>query len=304
MACALLVLAPLYAAAAPPDAAELTRTGVQAFRQGDYAQAARALEQAYALEPKAALLFVMARSYEEVGQLAKAESAYQRYLDAGVSGEDRARAERRLSGVRLRIKNSRAVLVIRVSPSNARVSVGKERFDPGPVRVELKPGTYELAAEAQGYDTLNRSITLAGGTTRDVEMSLEKPAKKVAPQPPVAPVPTEMSTQEVVGWSLLATGGAAVLTAVGLHAASLAAHADGEPVDADGDGRADIPREEARTHNERGNALGVGAIVTYSLGGVLVATGLALALTAEDVPVSGALMPTPGGAVLGLGGRF
>ena len=297
----------LARAADPPPPAEvqaLTRQAIEAYRAGRYRVALQSLLRVAKASPRPAVHFVIARCHEELGQLQEARRAFQRFLASDVQGEDRVRGQRRLRAIEQRLALRRAELLVRLRPPSAEVTIGGKTYrGPGPIRVELRPGRYRLEARADGHTPRSREVTVAPGTRWEVELTLTP--IPVAPAPPPSPSPGGgLTGRELAGWVLTGVGSAGVLAAVGLTVASLDAHADAEPTDADGDGRADGPLEDARAANERGNALGVGAIVSYAVGGALIATGVALVLTADGVEVQGALLPVPGGAVLGLGGRF
>lgn len=300
----LLTLAGTARAAEPPvDIAAVTQRGIDAFRAGQYAAALESLVRVVELEPRPALHFVIGRCHEELGQLEEARGAFLRFLASGVAGEELARGQRRLRDIEQRLALAHAEIVVRIRPSEAVVTIGGKTFEgPGPIRVTVRPGRYRLEARAEGYHPQERQLDLAGGATSELELTLEPAAAPVEP-PPAEPDPT-LSGQELAGWVLAGVGGASVVLAIGLTVASLDAHADAEPADANADGRADGSIDDARAANDRGNALGIGAITAYAVGGALVASGVALLLTADDSDVQGALLPVPGGAMLGFGARF
>ena len=87
-------------AAAPPaipDPAEPSATawlerGLAAYARGEYRDAAAHFERSYALQPDPATLYAWAQALREAGDCAAAIDRYQRFLEAGASGDSRAAA--------------------------------------------------------------------------------------------------------------------------------------------------------------------------------------------------------------------
>src|SRR6516162_7403703 len=69
-------------------ASDLARDAKKAFDAGQYDHAAELLEQAYALQPAAALLFNIGRAHLQAGHLEAAVAAYKRYLEAAPDASD------------------------------------------------------------------------------------------------------------------------------------------------------------------------------------------------------------------------
>ena len=107
--CALVVLwltAPLVANAqdgARERAAELFEASAEAYRTGGFAEAARLLEEAYALHPLPVILYNLARAYESDGEYARAIQAYERYLADDPDASDRGAIERRIETLRAQV---------------------------------------------------------------------------------------------------------------------------------------------------------------------------------------------------------
>jgi tetratricopeptide (TPR) repeat protein len=85
--CALLAFAPL-AHAQPTDARALSEQAKTAFDRGDFADAAKLLEEAYRLKPWPVLLYNLGRAYQQAGNKARAVDAYERYLVAQPDARD------------------------------------------------------------------------------------------------------------------------------------------------------------------------------------------------------------------------
>jgi tetratricopeptide (TPR) repeat protein len=88
---------------AESDFARFNKQGEQAYQDGNYAEAAKLLAQAYAIKPVPALLFNIARAYERAGDDEQAIRYYRRYLDAqGTEPETVTKAARALDLLRTR----------------------------------------------------------------------------------------------------------------------------------------------------------------------------------------------------------
>lgn len=62
-----------------------------------------------------------------------------------------------------------AALTVSANPADARIRIGEEAGQVGPInRQGLKPGTYIVAAEKDGYETLTTTVTLSPGQTLDL----------------------------------------------------------------------------------------------------------------------------------------
>jgi tetratricopeptide (TPR) repeat protein len=90
----LLNLAPEAAATQPtPDAKALHTKGLNAFKDGRFAEAGEAFMQAQALDPSASLLWNAARSFSKAKDLARAKENYTQYIaHADANPEKSARA--------------------------------------------------------------------------------------------------------------------------------------------------------------------------------------------------------------------
>jgi tetratricopeptide (TPR) repeat protein len=91
-------------ASAHDRALQLFSDGKKAYKQGDFQTAIKDLEAAYELEPAPVLLYNLARAYEGIGELEKAVSAYERFLEAQPNAEDRGAIEARVATLKRQIE--------------------------------------------------------------------------------------------------------------------------------------------------------------------------------------------------------
>ena len=202
--------------AADAESRERSRTafrkGVAQLRAQDWAAARASFEIAWGLFPHPSILLNLGIARLRTDEPVRAEQDLVRFLseDVGASAEELASARESLAEARSRLGTLRVV----VSPAAARVSVdGKlvetvRRADSGAAvvaEVRTKPGRHMVAVEAEGYTSDKRDLDLAAKGEVAVTITLAAVEKK--------PVESGLATRTVVGWSMAALGGAALITA-------------------------------------------------------------------------------------------
>jgi tetratricopeptide (TPR) repeat protein len=91
-------------------AVELFRKSEEAYRQGDFAQVIRLLDEAYALDPQPVLVYNRARAAEGLGDLDGAITGYEKFLNDEPNTPDRGAIEQRVATLK-RQRDERAALV-------------------------------------------------------------------------------------------------------------------------------------------------------------------------------------------------
>src|SRR4051794_39944823 len=136
-------------------------TGQIYYQNGRYPDAAREFEEAYRLSNKADLLFNMGKSYDGVGDHARAMTAYRRFLAEVPNSADRATVEARVAGLQRlvgRIKITSPVDGAAVLLDGA--AMGQTPLaDP----VEVNPGAHKVEVAREGYRTFRKSVVAAPG---------------------------------------------------------------------------------------------------------------------------------------------
>lgn len=172
----LLVALTARATGRSPDAERRYRAGAQAFKAGKYLAAARAFEDAHALEPRPALTFSAAQAYrrqffvdDDLAWLSRARELYRRYLDEQPSGGRREHAVTHLYAVEVLIASrgkgsaeSRRELPTQILVSSetagARVSVDGRRSRAAPLVLDVEPGDHRVRVTAPGYVPQERRV--------------------------------------------------------------------------------------------------------------------------------------------------
>jgi tetratricopeptide (TPR) repeat protein len=105
---------------AEQQALQLFQRSEEAYRAGQFAEAAQMLHKAYALHATPILLYNLARALEGSGDLAGALAAYEQYLVEDRSPSDRGAIDKRMATLRAQIAERDALLRERGAAENAR----------------------------------------------------------------------------------------------------------------------------------------------------------------------------------------
>jgi hypothetical protein len=192
----------------------------KAYAKRDYAEAAGLLKRAYELRPAPALLWNLARTYEEAKQYEAALLAYREYVNQEVTDTDREAGRERIQA--MKVAFGKGWLTVRSPTPEARVKIDDREPRPAPIERELLDlGRHTIELSAPGRPALRTSVKVEAG--EDVELSLELAAAVDVDRLPEwqepRPPPDGAGTTEAAGPSGLAIGG---WVAVGLGVAVLA----------------------------------------------------------------------------------
>jgi hypothetical protein len=181
---------PPAATAAGPDT-ELAKahfhTGQIYYDRGRYPDAAREFEDAYRLSGRAELLYNMGKSYDGVGDYARALAVYRRWLDQVKEGADRPAVSERvekLAGLVGRIR-----IVSDVEGAQVELDGAKLGTTPLGAAVEMNPGGHEIVITHEGYRTFRERVVATPGGARNVQARLESLVKIVEVERKVPPTP-------------------------------------------------------------------------------------------------------------------
>lgn len=156
---------------AAADARRFFQAAQKAFDAGRYVDAARAFEDAFHIKPHPAPLINAGDAWEKAGEYAKAAQDFQRVLGLKQSTEqDRADAVDRLA----RLKPQLGTIELMGKPGQ-RVRVDEDEFKGGD-RAYVFPGKHKVTLlDVDGARI--RSLDVAAGTVRSVELSTLMPSK-------------------------------------------------------------------------------------------------------------------------------
>lgn len=154
------------------DAREFFAAGEEDYRLGRYDDAIADWARAYELDPRPLIQYNLAQAFERAGRIAEAVTAYESFL-AATTPQDakRLEAQARLAALRERI--ARTAIVVRTTVVGAIVLVdGEERArTPRTDPIAVAPGRHRIVVRLDGQDDYTTDVTVAAGTSIDVEPS-------------------------------------------------------------------------------------------------------------------------------------
>ena len=270
---------------APPIAEQRYRVGVELYREGRFAEAAREFRVAQELLPDSPkLTYNVARSLERAGDLSAAYAAYERYLVLSPEAKDRHDVQTVLKALRAELRERQGTLVVSSEPHGAKVYLDGDfavirGFTPATLRV--RPGRHAVRVVADGLAPADRTADVPERESASVSVQFELEA-------PTSPTPW-------LGWGLVGAGAAALAVGAVFHAKASDTADEGERL---GPGRPDTARELQDDLDQRSLLMWVG----YGAGAALVAGGAALVLWPEAGGPSA--VPLQGGVGAGWAGTW
>jgi tetratricopeptide (TPR) repeat protein len=196
------------------EAAARLRRGIELFSDEKYEEAIVELTESLRLSPRARVLYLLGKAYNELNRPARAREALEQYLDSGeeISKERKAEVERLVEQLRERT----AELRITANVEGAQVTIDGEAVGFTPLSgVQLVDvGTRRVAATKRGHVVAKKSVDVAVGETADVELELSLEPTAVQDTQPSEPADgAEVKNQSalIAIWvtaAVLAAGGA------------------------------------------------------------------------------------------------
>jgi tetratricopeptide (TPR) repeat protein len=160
-------------------------SGQKAFAEGRFTDAAKAFEEAYRIKPHPAPLINAGDAWEKAGEYAQAARTYQRVLEMDEATEqDRADAVDRLSRL-----NPKLGIIELIGEQSLRARVDDDEFRGGS-RVYVFPGEHKVTlVDVDGAKV--RTLDVAAGTTRSVDLGTLRPGEKDQPEETAAARPID-----------------------------------------------------------------------------------------------------------------
>jgi len=147
------------------------RTGEIYYERGRFPDAAREFEEAYRLSNKSDLLYNMGKSYDGVGDHARALNAYRRFLAALPSSTDRPVVEKRVATLERLV--GRVTIAATVEGAAIVVDGNAVGASPLPRPLELNPGGHSIIASKEGFRSFRGNVVVAPGSEQRVDAKLE-----------------------------------------------------------------------------------------------------------------------------------
>jgi hypothetical protein len=185
------------------DARQLFAEGDQAYRVGNYEEAVRFWQSAYAADPRPRIQYNLAQAYERLGRLEEAVTALDSYLrdtpsDDPLYGE----ANARLSALRNRIALT-GVRIVGGTPGG-QIFVNEQAWGatPRPDRIPLPPGNHRITIVDP--DGMRHQIMVAVPVGQVVDVAVPAGSSPIALSDLGASQPTRSASQQSVGGHVLA----------------------------------------------------------------------------------------------------
>lgn len=198
-------------------AREAYARGQEAFRDGRFAEAESAFEEAFGHIPNPIVLLGLAEARERLGNVPGAISALDAYLVNRPDAPDADAVRDRLATLRA----TPGTLVVQSVPGGAAVLLdGSDTGQITPAELQAHPGPHTVSLRLEGYELADATVDVGPGGSTEVEVALTAMlAPVVEPEPPAAE-PLEEPEPEVT--TPASTGpGTAVWVTSGIAAASL-----------------------------------------------------------------------------------
>ncbi|MFN0247049.1 MAG: TonB-dependent receptor domain-containing protein [Kofleriaceae bacterium] len=162
------------------DEADLQfQVGAEAYTKGDFTSALQHFLASNRLVPNRNVMFNIARAYEQLNRFA---DAYRYYVDAS-RGDVEGKLKNDVSAALARIAPKVGVINVETSPSGATVFLDRKdlgSIGSSPAQLGLKPGTYTVVAELEGYEPQTQSgIAIAIGEAKTIKLELVRILGKV-----------------------------------------------------------------------------------------------------------------------------
>lgn len=218
------------------EAARRFEHAIKLYEEADYALALAEFERVYELVPDYRVLYNIGQVSIQLGRYARAFRTLKEYVSRGGSelSPDRAAA---VQADLAQLTGKVAQLSVEVAQDGAQISVDGVAVGHSPLAAPLvvDVGEHRVQVELSGFTAQTRTLTLAGGDTRDASFVLRSAeAPKAAPtptqtpreNPSAPPTPPRTASQRptwlAVGWAStgVLAAGAIVSGALGASAAS------------------------------------------------------------------------------------
>lgn len=288
-------------AGAPEAAEQRYQIGLQMYRAGRFAEAAREFRVALTMVPDSArLAYNLARSLERSDQLEAAIEHYQLYLRLSPRADDKASVDATIAALQRTLAEQDGTLALTTSPAGAVVTLDGKSLGLTPLSKAVRPGRHTLAVTLAAHAPVEQAVEVKAGETTQLALVL-------TPDPASAPPPAAMDTtapdpapgwRPIAGWSAVGVGVALVGMGVAFNVAA------NDTVDE----AATLRRGDEAEHATLGDDLDQQKAlmyVGYGLGAALVAGGVAVLLWPEgDAGEAPAASLSVGPGAVFVGGVF
>jgi len=152
------------------------------YKQGRFAEAIEKFEQAYQAKPHPLIYFNIGRCNEELGKVGLALKAYKSYLRLSPEAKDRNQVADTIANLERKLRDQGLQqLTVVVEPPEARIEIDSQVAGASPATVELTVGSHRVVLTADGYERIERSISMTPGQASELNFTMVKGAELKAP---------------------------------------------------------------------------------------------------------------------------
>lgn len=248
------------------EALNAFKAGKAKFDKGDFEAALADFEEANRIYPGASPKHKIAVCYDKLGKVKDAISAYEIFVnsDPGPKYLKRVKdAKTRIDELKEELAKMPGKVVLTIEPADATgLSITVDGSPAEGTELELEAGEHTIVVEADGMETVNRTIEVEPAETHDVSITLTA-SEEAPPPPPPEEEESEVDTGLLAGGLVgagVAVVGFGLMTAFGVMA--LGAQSDFE--------NANPPTEELADDTED-NALIADVFLGVGAAGAIVA---------------------------------
>lgn len=157
------------------EARERFQQGREYFEDGDYLEAAAIFEEVYEVLGAVALLYNTGQAYYRADRLAEAEEFFQTYLQEASSPPNEDEVVDLIIDIQEQRAAREATVVIESTPEGVQVFVddGDDPYCTAPCEFTIDPGEYTLRAEAEGFQPLQKAMTLDVRDSQEFNLELD-----------------------------------------------------------------------------------------------------------------------------------
>lgn len=291
---ALLVLALLSGAALADDdtkakAVALFEEGLKEMKAGNFERACDALRESDRLHPDSGTRGSLARCYEKRGKVA---SAWKLWTDLSKTAPERLRPDAEANAKKLEPRLPKYIIRTKLPIS---ATIDGETIDATPDAPRpIDPGKYRFEANAANYGGWKHDFTAVEGKTEEI----------VVPFAPAKPKPTPVksgdqrpkpSSKRTYGVILMGVGGAFVVGGTVLGVIARGRYDDAKDICGGDIDQCDPLRvEDAQTKVDSARSAGTLATASFIAGGLSLAAGVYLFVTAPKRRSDVAIAPAVG----------
>jgi len=170
--------------AAPVDGAQVKAkehytAGKALYEKGNYADAMAEFQTAYDLKPHPSVLKSIGECKVQIGDIPGAIVIYEQYV-ADPAATKKDEVSTKIS----ELKGMMAKVDLTSVPTGAGITVDGAVTDKvTPATIELTPGEHTIVLNADGYEPLEKPLTLAKGESKQVAIDFDKDGKSTSAEP-------------------------------------------------------------------------------------------------------------------------